>query len=75
MDQQSGYDYHVNDLREGDLQCDVDDMIGIFHGPQGVGVVREQVIHQLLSIATMSGQVNWGTEREKDRSLFNQVVI
>ncbi len=66
LDRQSGYDYHVDDLGESDLQCDVDNVVSVLHWPQSIGVVREQVSHQLLSIATMSGQANWGIERERD---------
>lgn len=48
--------YHVNDLREGDLQRNIDDVVCVLHRPQGVGVVGEQVGHQLLSIAAVSSQ-------------------
>lgn len=53
-----GCGYHVNDLGEGDLQSDIDDVIRVLHWPQGVGVVGEQVSHQLLSKATMSSKVH-----------------
>lgn len=58
----TGYGYHVDDLGEGDLQSDIDDVIRVLHWPQGVGVVGEQVSHQLLSKATMSSKVHY-TER------------
>lgn len=54
----TGSCYHVDDLGEGDLQCDVDDVVGVLHWPQCVGVVGEQVSHQLLGVATVSGEVH-----------------
>lgn len=48
--------YHVNDLGESDLQCDINDMVCVLDRPQGIGVVGEQVSHQLLSVAAMSSQ-------------------
>ncbi|KAG7224691.1 hypothetical protein INR49_011488 [Caranx melampygus] len=47
--------YHVDDLGERDLQRDIDDVVSVLHRPQGVGVVGEQVIEQLLSEATRIG--------------------
>lgn len=56
--QRTGSGYHVNDLGEGDLQCDVDDVVCVLHWPQCVGVVGEQVSHQLLGVATVSSEVH-----------------
>lgn len=54
----TGSAYHVDDLGEGDLQGDIDDVIRVLHWSQCVGVVGEQVIHQLLSKASMSSKVH-----------------
>lgn len=39
LDWRVRYDYHVNDLGEGDLQRDVDDVIRVLDGPQRICVV------------------------------------
>lgn len=46
--------YHVDDLGERDLQCDVDDVVGVLHRPQSAGVVGEQIVQQLLSETSLS---------------------
>ena len=61
--------YHVDDLGESDLQCDIDDVVGVLHRPQGVGVVGEKVGEQLLSEASVSGPTNYRVTREKSMNL------
>ena len=58
--------YHVDDLREGDLQGDIDDVVRIFDRAEGIRVVRKQISQQLLSISPVSTQANWQGERERD---------
>lgn len=51
--------YHVDDLRERNLQGHVKNVVRVFHGPQCARVVGEQVCQQLLSIFPMSGPAGY----------------
>lgn len=51
--------YHVDDLRECNLQGHVENVVCVFHGPQCTRVVGEQVSQQLLSIFPMSGPAGY----------------
>lgn len=57
--------YHVDDLGERDLQRHVDDVVRVLHRPQSTGVVGEQVAHQLLGVATMSGEAAYSVQQEE----------
>lgn len=46
--------HHVFDLREGDLQGDVESTVGVFHRPQGAGIILHQILQELLGVATLS---------------------
>lgn len=52
--------HHVFNLREGDLQGDVESTVGVFYRPQGAGVILHQIIQELLGVATLSRVNHWG---------------
>lgn len=61
--------HHVNDLREGDLEGDVERPVGVFHGAQGAGVVGEEVVEQsvgepALGSPAACGNPDWGWRGE-----------
>lgn len=54
-----GLFYHVDDLRQRDLQGHVQNVVCVFHRPQCACVVGEQVSQQLLSIFPMSSPTSY----------------
>lgn len=51
--------YHVDDLRQRNLQGHVQNVVCVFHRPQCAGVVGKQVSQQLLSIFPMSSPTGY----------------
>lgn len=61
--------HHVDDLREGDLEGDVERPVRVFHGAQGAGVVGEEVVEQLVGEPALGspaacGNPDWGWKGE-----------
>lgn len=54
--------HHVFDLREGDLQGDVQSAVRVLYRPQRTGIILHQIIQELLGIAALR-RVNHWTER------------
>lgn len=46
--------HHIFDLRQGDLQRDIEGFVCVFHRSQSVGVVLHQIIQKFASVMTLS---------------------
>lgn len=45
--------HHVLDLREGDLQGDVQSAVRVSYRPQGAGIILHQIVQELLGVAAL----------------------
>lgn len=45
--------HHVFDLREGDLQGDVQSAVRVPYRPQGAGIILHQIFQELLGVAAL----------------------
>lgn len=46
--------HHIFDLRQGDLQRDIEGFVCVLHRSQSVGVVLHQIIQKFASVMTLS---------------------
>lgn len=53
--------HHVDDLGQGDLQGDIERLLRVLGGPQGAGVVGEEVVEQLVGEAALRSPTACGT--------------
>lgn len=54
FDERRARTHHIFNLREGDLQGDVEGSVGVLYRPQGTGIILHQIIQKLLSIVALS---------------------
>lgn len=51
--------HHVLDLREGDLQGDVQSAVRVSYRPQGAGIILHQIVEELLGVAALRRVNHW----------------